>query len=123
MGFVGVREGEGSACWGYVRLIVDLVLIVKPVIDYKVLSHMMPPELIGCIALALWAEMSETFRNSSKYQIPKGYSLLKRSYQYVKVLVSVGILGHQKPSIGRVLQFVTSLFNSGLDRVEFQGVI
>ena len=43
--------------------------------------------------------MSQAFMNSSKDEIPKGYSLLKMFYWYVKALVSVGLLGHQKDAV------------------------
>ena len=52
VGFVGVREGEGSACWECGGLIVDLALIARPAVDYKVLSHLRPPEEAGCIVVA-----------------------------------------------------------------------
>ena len=52
VGFVGVREGKGSACRECGGLIVDLVLIARPAIDYKVLSHLRPPEEAGCIVVA-----------------------------------------------------------------------
>ena len=52
VGFVGVREGEGSACRECGGLIVDLALIARPAVDYKVLSHPRPPEKAGCIVVA-----------------------------------------------------------------------
>ena len=52
VGFVGVREGEGSACRECGGLIVDLALIARPAVDYKVLSHLRPPEEASCIVVA-----------------------------------------------------------------------
>ena len=52
VGFVGVREGEGSACRECGGLIVDLVLIARAAVDYKLLSHLRPPEEAGCIVVA-----------------------------------------------------------------------
>ena len=51
-GFVRVREDEGSACRECGGLIVDLALIARPAVDYKVLSHLRPPEEAGCIVVA-----------------------------------------------------------------------
>ena len=52
VGFVGVREGEGSACRECGGLIVDLALIARLAVDYKVLSYLRPPEVAGCIVVA-----------------------------------------------------------------------
>ena len=49
--FVRVREGEGSACRECGGLIVDLALIARLAVDYKVLSHLRPPEEAGCIVI------------------------------------------------------------------------
>ena len=52
VGFVRVRGGEGSACRECGGLIVDLALIARPAVDYKVLSHLRLPEEAGCIVVA-----------------------------------------------------------------------
>ena len=52
VGFVGVREGKGLSCRECGELIVDLALVARPGIDYKVLSHLRPPEEAGCIVVA-----------------------------------------------------------------------
>ena len=52
VGFVGGREGEGSACRKCGALVVDLALIARPAVDYKVLSHLRPPEEAGSIVVA-----------------------------------------------------------------------
>ena len=52
IGFVRVREGAGSACQECGGLIVDLTLIARLTVDYKVLSHLRPPDEAGCIVVA-----------------------------------------------------------------------
>ena len=52
VGLVRVREGEGLACRKCGGLIVDLAHIARPALDYKVLSHLRPPEEAGCIVVA-----------------------------------------------------------------------
>ena len=51
VGFVGVREGEGSSCRECGGLIVDLALIARPAAHYKILSDLRPPEKAGCIVV------------------------------------------------------------------------
>ena len=66
-----VREGEGSACWECGGLIVDLALIARPAVDYKVLLHLGPPEETGRIVVAfVGGEMSKAFMDSSEDKIP-----------------------------------------------------
>ena len=52
VGFVGVREGEESSFRECGELIVDLALIARPAVDYKVLSHLRPPEEAGWLLVA-----------------------------------------------------------------------
>ena len=52
VGFVGVREGEGSACHECGGFIVDLALLARPAVDYKVLSHLRPLQEVSCMVVA-----------------------------------------------------------------------
>ena len=58
-----------------------------------VLSHLGLPEETNGIGVAFVScEMAYPFMNGLVDEIPKGYSLIKRSHRYVKVVVAIGIL-------------------------------